>query len=381
MITLEGVTKIYPDGTEAVNNVSLEIGEGELCVLLGPSGCGKTTTMKMVNRLIPISEGKIYIDGVDNQELDENDLRKDIGYAIQEIGLFPHMTVAENIATVPALKGWSKEKRMERAKELLELMGMDPPEFLDKYPSELSGGQRQRVGVARSLGADPPIMLMDEPFGAIDPITRDRLQDEFLKIQEEIKKTIVFVTHDINEAIKMGDMIALLKGGKLIQYSPPAELLSNPKNQFVRDFVGTDRTLKSLRLMRVEDAMHKSPTTVNIDADIEDLREHMERADIKYLLVVDDNNKFEGWVNLPDLELKEGEKVRDVMDADAGFAEVGTTLADALSIMLRRDAANLPVIDKKGILQGIVTFNDLQVLIGETYTERGGEPPKGGSKK
>ena len=269
MIKLQEVKKIYPDGTKAVKGVTFEVKEGELCVLLGPSGCGKTTTMKMINRLIPITEGDIYIDGTNNKEMDENELRREMGYAIQEIGLFPHMTVEENISTVPKLKKWSAEESEERSRKLLDLMGMDPDEFIDKYPTELSGGQRQRVGVARSLGADPPIMLMDEPFGAIDPITRDRLQDEFLKIQEEIKKTIVFVTHDINEAIKMGDKVALLKDGELIQYAPPAELLAAPKNRFVRDFVGSDRTLKSLRLMRVEEAMKQSPRVVREDDDDE----------------------------------------------------------------------------------------------------------------
>ena len=210
MIKLEKVTKTYPDGTEAVRDVSFEVNKGELCVLLGPSGCGKTTTMKMINRLIPITTGKIFIDGVQNTEIDEDELRRNIGYAIQEIGLFPHMTVAQNIETVPALRGWPKDKRRQRVEKLLELIGMNPGEFIDKYPSELSGGQCQRVGVGRALGADPPILLMDEPFGAIDPITRVRLQDEFLRIQQEIKKTIIFVTHDIYEAIKMGDKIALM---------------------------------------------------------------------------------------------------------------------------------------------------------------------------
>jgi len=244
VIRLDKVIKVYPDGTEAVKEVSFEVGEGEFCVLLGTSGCGKTTTMKMINRLIPITEGNIYIDGVDNTKMEENELRRNIGYAIQEIGLFPHMTVGQNIETVPVLKGWPKAERKKRAEQLLELVGMDSDEFIDKYPSELSGGQCQRVGVARALGADPPILLMDEPFGAIDPITRVRLQDEFLKIQQEIKKTIIFVTHDIFEAIKMGDKIALMNEGRLVQYDTPADLLHRPKNEFVENFVGADRAIK-----------------------------------------------------------------------------------------------------------------------------------------
>ena len=376
MIELENVKKVYPDGTEAVRGVTFEIEEGELCVLLGPSGCGKTTTMKMINRLIPITEGHIYIDDTDNREMDENELRREMGYAIQEIGLFPHMTVGENIATVPTLKNWSDEEKEERARKLLNLMGMEPDEFIDNYPTELSGGQRQRVGVARSLGADPPIMLMDEPFGAIDPITRDRLQDEFLKIQNEIQKTIVFVTHDINEAIKMGDKVALLKEGELIQYSRPAELLAAPKNRFVRDFVGSDRTLKSLRLMKVDKAMKKSPRVVKEDQDLDSVGQIMKKEGVNYLIVVENGNKLKGWINREDVEEAGQGRVEDAMVQDTGAAEIGTSLADALTIMLERDVANLPVVDEENNLKGLLTFNDLQSLIGETYTESGGKHPE-----
>jgi osmoprotectant transport system ATP-binding protein len=245
MIRLEKVTKVYPDGTKAVDKVSFEVAEGEFCVLLGTSGCGKTTTMKLINRLIPLTGGKIYIDGEDNTEMNPNQLRRNIGYAIQDIGLFPHMTVGQNIETVPVLKGWAKAERRARAEELLKLVEMEPTEFIDKYPSELSGGQSQRVGVARALGADPPVLLMDEPFGAIDPITRAGLQDEFLKIQQTIKKTIIFVTHDIFEAVKMADRVALMNEGKLIQYDAPENLIHKPRNQFVRDFVGSDEAIKT----------------------------------------------------------------------------------------------------------------------------------------
>ncbi|MFP4641118.1 MAG: ABC transporter ATP-binding protein, partial [Dehalococcoidia bacterium] len=229
MIKVENLEKTYPDGTKAVKRINFEVADGEFCVLLGPSGCGKTTTMKMINRLIPITSGKVYINGKDTAEMNENQLRRDIGYAIQNIGLFPHMTVGQNIETVPQLKNWPKEKRHERAKELLKLMELDPEEFINKYPDELSGGQAQRIGVARCLGADPPILLMDEPFGAIDPITRSRLQDEFLKIQQGIKKTIIFVTHDIYEAIKMGDKIVLMNQGEIIQHDTPAGILYRPQ--------------------------------------------------------------------------------------------------------------------------------------------------------
>ncbi len=255
MIKFRGVSKTYPGSDRpVVNDLSFEIPEGEICVLVGPSGCGKTTTMRMVNRLIEPTEGEILINGEPNTAMSGTQLRRKIGYAIQQIGLFPHRTIAENIATVPSLLNWDKQRIKERVDELLELVGLDPDDYRDRYPAELSGGQQQRVGVARAMAADPPIMLMDEPFGAVDPITRERLQDEFLNIQQDIKKTIVFVTHDIDEAIKMGDKIAILKqGGFLAQYDTPENILSNPISDFVASFVGSDRILKRLSLLRVED--------------------------------------------------------------------------------------------------------------------------------
>ncbi len=255
MIEFRGVSKTYPGSDRpVVDDLSFEILEGEICVLVGPSGCGKTTTMRMVNRLIEPTEGEILIDGEPNTQMSGTRLRRKIGYAIQQIGLFPHRTIAENIATVPSLLGWDKQRIRGRVDELLELVGLDPDEYRDRYPAELSGGQQQRVGVARAMAADPPIMLMDEPFGAVDPITRERLQDEFLNIQRDIKKTIVFVTHDIDEAIKMGDKIAILEqGGLLAQYDAPENILSDPNSEFVASFVGSDRILKRLSLTRVGD--------------------------------------------------------------------------------------------------------------------------------
>jgi osmoprotectant transport system ATP-binding protein len=255
MIEFRKVSKTYPGSDNpVVTDLSFEVLEGEICVLVGPSGCGKTTTMRMVNRLIEITDGEILIDGEPNTAMSGTRLRRKIGYAIQQIGLFPHRTIADNIGTVPHLLGWDKGRIRNRVDELLELVGLSPGEYRDRYPAELSGGQQQRVGVARALAADPPIMLMDEPFGAVDPITRERLQDEFLRIQEDIKKTIVFVTHDIDEAIKMGNKIAILKqGGILAQYDTPETILAYPNSEFVASFVGTDRILKRLSLVRVGD--------------------------------------------------------------------------------------------------------------------------------
>jgi osmoprotectant transport system ATP-binding protein len=261
MIEFREVSKTYPGSDRpVVNDLSFEILEGEICVLVGPSGCGKTTTMRMVNRLIEPTAGEILIDGKPNTAMSGTGLRRKIGYAIQQIGLFPHRTIAENIATVPRLLNWDKQRIGGRVDELLELVGLDADEYRSRYPAELSGGQQQRVGVARAMAADPPIMLMDEPFGAVDPITRERLQDEFLGIQEDIKKTIVFVTHDIDEAIKMGDKIAILRqGGILAQYDTPEDILSNPNSEFVASFVGNDRILKRLSLLRVGDMELEPP--------------------------------------------------------------------------------------------------------------------------
>jgi osmoprotectant transport system ATP-binding protein len=253
MIEFSDVSKTYPGSDRpVVNDLSFEVPEGEICVLVGPSGCGKTTTMRMVNRLIEPTDGEILINGEPNTAMSGTQLRRKIGYAIQQIGLFPHRTIADNIGTVPHLLGWDKNRISSRTDELLDRVGLAPDEYRNRYPAELSGGQQQRVGVARALAADPPLMLMDEPFGAVDPITRERLQDEFLNIQKDIKKTIVFVTHDIDEAIKMGDKIAILKqGGFLAQYDTPENILSKPNSEFVSSFVGSDRVLKRLSLTRV----------------------------------------------------------------------------------------------------------------------------------
>ena len=369
MIKLNRVSKVYPDGTQAVKNISFEVDEGELCVLLGPSGCGKTTTMKMINRLIPITEGEIYIDGRKNTELNEDELRRNIGYAIQDIGLFPHMTVRQNIETVPVLKGWPKMERSKRVGELLELMGMPAGEFMDKYPSELSGGQRQRVGVARALGADPPLLLMDEPFGAIDPITRIRLQGEFLKIQEVLKKTIIFVTHDIYEAIKMGDKIALMDEGRLVQYGTPTDLVYRPKNEFVESFVGADRALKGLQLIRVKEVMRDSPSMIRPDEKTEAAQARMEREGMDWLAVVDREGRFLGGVSKPDLG--RGKTVEESMSPATITVTVDAVLNEAISLMLSNGLNNLVVVDRGNRLMGVLSFDDIRERLGKIA--QGGE--------
>jgi len=295
-IVFRNVTKRYAGRTEAaVSDLSLEVPAGEICVLIGPSGSGKTTAMKMVNRLISITEGDITIDGRSVKDLDVTELRRGIGYVIQQIGLFPHMSVEDNIATVPRLRGWEKSRIRERVRELLELVGLDPDEDPGRYPSEFSGGQRQRVGVARAMAADPPIMLMDEPFGAIDPITRERLQNDFLRLHALIRKTVIFVTHDIDEAIKMGDRIAILRpGGVLAQYDTPDTILASPADEFVADFVGADRGLKRLSLRRLRDIeLDPVPpgngvTRIDADTTLRDALSLMLAGQVERLLVMDE---------------------------------------------------------------------------------------------
>jgi len=268
MIRLEALTKTYTTTRAtltAVDGVSFEVREGEICVLLGPSGCGKTTTLRMINRLVVPTSGKIFLAGRDTDAVDPVKLRRGIGYVIQQIGLFPNMTVAENIGVVPRLLGWAATRRRRRAEELLALFALPPDEFADRYPNELSGGQAQRVGVARALAVDPPVLLMDEPFAALDPVNREGIQGEFMRMQQKLRKTILFVSHDIDEAVKMADRIAIFHSGRLVQFAAPDKILAHPADEFVASFVGSDRTLKRLRLIRVREVMTLTDS-VAIDA-------------------------------------------------------------------------------------------------------------------
>jgi osmoprotectant transport system ATP-binding protein len=352
-------TKRYPGQREpAVKELSLTVPAGEICVLVGPSGCGKTTAMRMVNRMIDITDGDILLDGQSVRERRPAELRRDIGYAIQQVGLFPHLSVADNIATVPRLLGWDRDRIRARVDELLELVSLDPGETRDRYPGQLSGGQRQRVGVARALAVDPPLMLMDEPFGAIDPINRERLQNEFLRLQREIRKTVVFVTHDIDEAIKMGDHIAVMqKGGKLAQYAPPAELLMQPADPFVEDFVGADRALKRLSLQRVRDVDLWSAPLVRAGESVAVARAKLAESEVPYPLLVDDQGRPLGWLSDGALE---GDQVTDDRRSRADpVLEMEDVLRDALSDLLAEEAQYGPVVDERGVVTGVLSIEIL----------------------
>jgi osmoprotectant transport system ATP-binding protein len=372
-LEFRNVTKRYPgQGEPAVNNLSLKVPAGEICVLVGPSGCGKTTAMRMVNRMIDVTDGDILLDGRSVRERDPAELRRDIGYAIQQIGLFPHLTVAQNIATVPKLLGWDRARIRARVDELLDLVSLDPNETRDRYPGQLSGGQRQRVGVARALAADPPLMLMDEPFGAIDPINRERLQNEFLRLQKEIRKTIVFVTHDIDEAIKMGDKIAVLKkGGHLAQYASPAELLTAPADRFVEDFVGADRALKRLALQRVRDIDLWTAALIQVGERTDEARAKIRDADVRIGLLVDDHRKPLGWLSERAFA---GERVQAELRSPAQpVVELDDVLRDALSDLLMRETHYAPVVDENGCVAGVLSIE----VIGHTLAAAPSEVPAG----
>ncbi|MBR9985862.1 MAG: ABC transporter ATP-binding protein, partial [Desulfosarcina sp.] len=306
MIRLENLTKHFEvPGKEpiiAANNVSMEVGKGEICIFLGPSGCGKTTALKMINKLIPKTSGKIYIDGKDTDDLDPITLRREIGYVIQQIGLFPNMTIESNICVVPDLLKMDRKKSREKARELMEMVNLDAAIFLKRYPRELSGGQQQRIGVIRALAADPPVMLMDEPFGAIDPINRAVIQDEFLKLNAKLGKTVLFVSHDINEAIKMGDKIAIFREGILEQCDTPDEILSNPANSFVKEFVGTDRALKRLKLVKVTQAIMPFRMAVNSDDPLDKTADEMRNCNDHIAVMVGPRGRARGYITKEEIK-------------------------------------------------------------------------------
>lgn len=361
-IRLDRLTKRFPGQQRpAVEELSLEIPEGEIVIFVGPSGCGKTTTMKMINRLIEPTSGRIFLDDEDVTDVDADRLRRRMGYVIQQIGLFPHQTIAQNIATVPRLLGWDRPRIDARVDELIALVGMDPDDYRHRYPKQLSGGQRQRIGVARAMSGDPDVMLMDEPFGAIDPITRDRLQNEFLRLQAEIKKTIVFVTHDIDEAIKMGDRIAILReGSSIAQFDTPERILVDPADEFVADFIGRGASLKRLSLSRVRDIELSTWPTVVDGTDTDAAHRALEAGDRGSLLVLDAQRRPRSWVTAEHLRRADG---RSLAETGLPLATVSptATLSDTLNEMVTARYSTAVVIDEDGAYRGVVdidTIND-----------------------
>ncbi|GAF21377.1 LOW QUALITY PROTEIN: osmotically activated L-carnitine/choline ABC transporter, ATP-binding protein OpuCA [Bacillus sp. JCM 19047] len=374
MLEFKNVVKKYSDnGKPAVKNMNLKVEKGEFVVFIGPSGCGKTTTMKMINRLQEHSEGKIFLNGKNVLDQDPVNLRRSIGYVIQQIGLIPHMTVGENISLVGSLLKWDKKRQQERAEELIKIVDL-PESFLQRYPHELSGGQQQRIGVLRALAVDPPLILMDEPFGALDPITRDALQDEFKKLQKEMDKTIVFVTHDMDEAIKLADKIVIMNQGEIVQVGTPDDILRNPVNQFVEDFIGKDRLLQSRPdVTRVEQIINEHPVTVTEDTTLKDAIQKMRESRVDSVLVVDGSYRLKGYVDIEmiDASFRKKTYVSEAMESDIYSVMKGSLLRDTMRRMLRRGSKYVPVVAEDQTLVGIVTRATLADMVYDTIWGEG----------
>ncbi|KGX90778.1 ABC transporter ATP-binding protein [Pontibacillus marinus] len=369
MIRLEKVKKVYDDGFQALKDINLEFKEGEINVLIGPSGCGKTTTMKLLNRLNEPTDGTVYINEKDISQMDPVELRRQTGYVIQHIGLFPHMSIAENVGAVPTLLKWDKDKIDKRVDELLNLVNLDPETYKTRFPSELSGGQQQRIGVIRALAAEPPVILMDEPFSALDPISREQLQDELLRLQKEINKTFVFVTHDIDEALKIADQIILMQGGEVVQKGKPSEVLSNPENDFVVDFIGKHRLEENRNsIPNVDEVMMEKPLTISSSESLTNAYESMKQHGVNSLVVVD-RGELKGQVSIfdvIDVGVYENKLVKEVLKPFEQVVEIGTSLKVVLDLMEKNNAANIPVMNNNQFA-GMVTRGSVVELLASVY--------------
>lgn len=376
MLEFKNVTKRYSNyGKPAVNNLNLKVDKGEFVCFIGPSGCGKTTTMKMINRLIDITDGSILLNDKDITKQNPVELRRSIGYVIQQVGLMPHMTIKENIVLVGTLLKWSKEKKDARARELIKLVDL-PEDYLDKYPHELSGGQQQRIGVLRALAANPPLILMDEPFGALDPITRDSLQDEFKKLQRELDKTIVFVTHDMDEAIKLADRIVIMRDGEIVQADTPEEILRNPANDFVEEFLGKERLIQGRPdVVTVGQITGGSPITIEPQATLKNALATMRDKKVDSLLVVDSNHILQGFIDIEmvNLNYRKATTVEKVMETELFTVTEDSLLRDTVHKILRRGMKYVPVVDNDNRLTGIVTRAALANLLYDTIWGNGME--------
>ncbi|MCD3352134.1 betaine/proline/choline family ABC transporter ATP-binding protein [Clostridium botulinum D/C] len=369
MIKLRNIKKTFQD-TEVLKNVNLNIEKGELVVLIGPSGCGKTTTLKMLNKLIKPTSGQIFINGEDISKKDSIKLRRNIGYVIQQTGLFPHMTVGDNISLIPYLEGYEDEKIRKRTIELLHMVGMKPEKYIDRYPNELSGGQQQRIGVARAFATNPQIILMDEPFSALDPITRNQLQDELFNIQESMKKTIVFVTHDMDEALKLADKICIMKGGVVVQYDTPENILKNPSHGFVEEFIGKNRIWNQPEYIKAEDIIIEDPVKAVATRTVLQAAEIMHERHVDSILVVDKTNTLIGIVTLKDIRRNRENYskviLKDIMKADVVCIHKDKTIVDILEVMNVKNVGYIPVVDDEKKLLGLITRSSLiNVLSGQ----------------
>lgn len=372
MLKFEQVSKTYPNGFHAVKEISFEISAGEILVLIGPSGCGKTTTMKMINRLIPNTSGHIYLHGKDISQENPDMLRRNIGYVIQQIGLFPHYTIEENVGLIPQLKGWEIGRKKAKVEEMLRLVGLDPAVFAKRYPKQLSGGQQQRVGVARALAGDPEIVLMDEPFGALDPITREQLQDELLRLQKEVKKTIVFVTHDMEEALKLGDKIAILKDGELVQIDSPERILSQPANEFVEGFIGKHRLYQNPEYIPVTEVMRNNPSTTTPERPPNVALAYMRQRKTDTLLVCDDSGHLLGIVSAYEAaaHVEEKHTVSEIMSQPFAVLEETATAKDALALITHAPHGIIPVVTMNKQLVGVVTRSSLLTAFASQWIGR-----------
>lgn len=375
MLKFENVSKVYDDGFKAVDSVSFEIPKGELLVLIGPSGSGKSTTMKMINRMEPHTSGKISINGKDNNSYVASELRRGIGYVIQQIGLFPHYTIEKNIAIVPQLNGWSPDKIKPRVNELLELVGLDPKIYANRYPKELSGGQQQRVGIARALASDPEIILMDEPFSALDPLTREQLQGELISLQKKLNKTIIFVTHDMDEALKMGDRIAIMKDGKLLQLDTPEKLLHEPAHGFVEEFIGKHRIIQNPELMPVIDIMSESVVTTLPQSSPEKAISLIRQRKITDLIIVDESKELLGIVSAYDVIKKVNDirTIAEIMQPIEHFLTDTASARDAIIMMDESPFGLIPIVDEKTKVVGLVTRGSLLSALSSQWTETAAE--------
>ncbi|HEU4965816.1 MAG TPA: betaine/proline/choline family ABC transporter ATP-binding protein [Bacilli bacterium] len=369
-VEFRGVRKQYGD-TAVIENLNLQIPEGNIVVLVGPSGCGKTTTMKMINRLIEPSGGEILVNGQNILEQDKVELRRGIGYVIQQIGLFPQMTISENISLVPRLKKGKAAHDQKKIDQLLDTVGLVPDQFRDRYPAELSGGQQQRVGVARALMAEPPIILMDEPFSALDPVTREQLQDELIRLNQELHKTILFVTHDMDEALKIADQIVVMQGGNVVQQGSPDQILRHPANEFVREFLGEKR-LNAHVPQNVEDVMLTNPVKMTIGKGLAEALQAMHRRKVTGVLITDKAGKYLGLVNAADIYAKykdESLSLEDVMHTDVTTVEVGSLLSDAIPLVQEGPYGYVPVVGNDGKLAGLLTRGSVVDVLARPYLE------------